>query len=1121
MQHGTLLSGLEALALLPLLQSDLDQASNLNTAAFISGYRGSPLGGLDQMFKRKQSEFSERNIVFQPGVNEELAATAVWGSQQGQVLHERRFDGVFAMWYGKGPGVDRAGDALRHGNLAGTAKHGGVLVVAGDDHQGKSSTTAHQSDHTLASFAIPVLAPSTIPEIIEFGLKGWAMSRYSGLWIGLKCVNELAEASTISPLPSAPVISQPKSPAPTPPEGVNVQWRYEPMAADVRLHEFKLPRIHEFARANAIDRVIKTPAMKRIGIVTSGKAYGDVLDALDHLGLNPETAADIGIGIYKIGLVWPIDPEGAKRFAQGYDELVIVEEKRNLIEDQIRAALYNLPEPRPAIHGKATSDGQYLLPPAKSLSAKTVAGALLKRCRANAIEVPHSTTLDEQNTTSPQNASAPIARLPYFCSGCPHNRSTKVEKGEIALSGIGCHSMAMWMDRETLPPTQMGGEGANWVGMAPFSKRKHIFQNLGDGTYFHSGILAIRQAVAGKANITYKVLFNDAVAMTGGQQHDGVLSPAIIAKQVQAEGVAGVAIVAEFPERYRKPLPDNVKVYPRTEFESVQKELAQISGVTVLIYDQVCAAEKRRMRKRGKLAIPAEQVEINEAVCEGCGDCSKKSNCVSIAPLKTPLGVKRRIDHASCNQDFSCVEGFCPSFVTVEGKAVENLSPTTTDIRTPEAFIGNGRKVWNILLAGIGGTGIVTLGQILSRAAKLEGRTAHTFDMTGLAQKNGAVTTHVRIGNDEPIENPQIQAGEADVLIACDPIAATQDLTFPMLNADRTIAIADEHAEPTAHFQMNPDFDFSENDVRAYLEGGVRQLAVLPAHELAREQIGGPHAANLILLGAAAQSGYLPIKIESIEAAIQELGVSVSKNLAALRLGRSQIIAAGDGGDSAETSQSLSPSGQFLADKVRSYGGSNLVERFERLVARAEAAESEVSEASRGFSDAVASSYAKLLTYKDEYEVARLLTSPAFEQRLRNKYGAKAKVSYHMAPPVIARKSHHSGHPQKMKFGPWMRPVLKALAKFSFLRGTPFDPFGWTEDRKLERQLIPEFEALVDRAIACLDEASLHQWTERIEAVQRVRGYGHVKARNYEEWRNRESELEEASADKRSAGALP
>ncbi|MEM5517199.1 indolepyruvate ferredoxin oxidoreductase family protein [Henriciella sp. AS95] len=1121
MQHGTLLSGLEALALLPLLQSDLDRASNLNTAAFISGYRGSPLGGLDQMFKRKQVEFAERSIVFQPGVNEELAATAVWGSQQGQVLQEHRFDGVFAMWYGKGPGVDRAGDALRHGNLAGAAEHGGVLVVAGDDHQGKSSTTAHQSDHTLASFSIPVLAPSTIPEIIEFGLKGWAMSRYSGLWIGLKCVNELAEASTISPLPSAPVINRPNNPAPAPPEGVNVQWRYEPMAADARLQEFRLPRIHEFARANEIDRVITRPAHKRIGIVTSGKAYGDVLDALDLLGLNPESAADLGIGIYKIGLVWPIDPDAARRFAEGYDELIIVEEKRNLIEDQIRAALYDLPEPRPAISGKMTSGGQYQLPAAKSLDARTVAGAILPKLRARDIEAPRASALDEPGPAALLNAPAPISRLPYFCSGCPHNRSTKVEDGEIALSGIGCHTMAMWMDRKTLPPTQMGGEGANWVGMAPFSNRQHIFQNLGDGTYFHSGTLAIRQAVAGKVNITYKVLFNDAVAMTGGQEHDGALSPEIIASQCLAEGVAEVAIVAEFPKRYRTPLPGKVKVYPRTEFETVQKQLAQIPGVTVLIFDQVCAAEKRRMRKRGQLETPAEQVEINEAVCEGCGDCSKKSNCVSIAPLKTPLGVKRRIDHASCNQDFSCVEGFCPSFVSIEGKQVESPPSTTGDIKAPAAFVGDSSRTWNVLLTGIGGTGIVTLGQIISRAAKIEGRTAHTFDMTGLAQKNGAVVTHVRIGNDEPIKSPQIQAGEADVLIACDPIAATQNLAFPMLNPDHTIAIADEHAEPTAHFQLDPDFQFSESDVQAYLAGGVRDLAVLSAHDLAREKIGGPHAANLILLGAAAQSGYLPVKIESIEAAIQELGVSVSKNLAALQLGRSEIIAAGSRRGSGEPTQTLSPSRQFLTEKVRSYGGSKLAERFEQLVKRAEAAEADVSGTPNGFADAVASSYAKLLTYKDEYEVARLLTSPEFEQRLREKYGAKAKVSYHMAPPVIARKSGPSGHPQKIKFGPWMRPCLKILAKFSFLRGTPFDPFGWTEDRKLERQLIPEFEALVDRAIASLDETSLHHWTGRIEAIQHVRGYGHVKAQNYEDWRKQDGELEQARSARTSAGATP
>lgn len=1121
MQQGTLLSGLEALALLPLLQSDLDRSSNLNTAAFISGYRGSPLGGLDQMFKRKQADFSEKNIVFQPGVNEELAATAVWGSQQGQILQERRFDGVFAMWYGKGPGVDRAGDALRHGNLAGAAEHGGVLVVAGDDHQGKSSTTAHQSDHTLASFAIPVLAPSTIPEIIEYGLKGWAMSRYSGLWIGLKCVNELAEASTICPIPSAPDISQPPSQAPKPPEGVNIQWRHEPMAADARLHEFKLPRVHEFARANKIDRTISTPSEKRIGIITSGKAYGDVIDALELLNLTPESAANMGIGLYKIGLVWPIDPESLKQFAEGFDELVIVEEKRNLIEDQVRAALYHLPAPRPDIHGKLTSDGGYLLPAATPLNAKTVAGALAARAVAKSIELPDTSALDARRPLGGANLAAPVARLPYFCSGCPHNRSTKVEKGDIAFSGIGCHAMAMWMDRETLPPTQMGGEGANWVGMAPFSKRTHIFQNLGDGTYFHSGILAVRQAIAAKVNITYKILFNDAVAMTGGQEHDGALSPEIIARQALAEGAAAVAIVAEFPKRYHKPLAGQVKVYPRTEFETVQKKLAQVPGVTVLIYDQVCAAEKRRMRKRGLLETPLEQVEINESVCEGCGDCSKKSNCVSIAPLPTPLGVKRRIDHASCNQDFSCIEGFCPSFVTVRGKQAAMLPVATDDVAPPVPFVGDSKKTWNVVLAGIGGTGVVTLGQILCRAAKIEGRSANSFDMTGLAQKNGAVTTHVRIGigNDTPIESPQIQAGEADLLIACDPVAATQDMTFPMLNPDRTIAVSDEHAEPTAHFQMDPDFKFSESDVRTYLTGGVKQISLLPAHEMAREAIGGPHAANIILLGAAAQSGYLPVKMASIEAAIRELGVSVEKNLAALRLGRDRIQVGNSIAGASDAGDNLSASRHYLTDKVRSYGGAKLVERFEHLVKRAETAESGILPSSKVFGDAVANSYAKLLTYKDEYEVARLLTSPDFEQRLRMKYGADAKVSYHMAPPLIARKSRHSGHPTKITFGPWMRPCLKLLTKFAFLRGTMFDPFGRTEDRKLEQRLIPEFEQLVDRAIDNLEPSSLGLWTDRIEAIQSVRGYGHVKSHNYDEWRKRDNALEKGIQAKASVGA--
>ena len=1107
MKQGTLLSGIDALALLPLLQSDLDRAANLNTAGFLSGYRGSPLGGLDEAFKRKSKELAERNIVFQPGVNEELAATAVWGSQQGQILQERRFDGVFAIWYGKGPGVDRAGDALRHGNLAGAAEHGGVLVVAGDDHQGKSSTTAHQSDHTLASFGIPVLSPSTIPEIIEFGLKGWAMSRYSGLWIGLKCVNELAEASTISNYPSAPDITVPDASASSPPEGVNVQWRHEPMAADARHHEFKMPRLHAFARANGVDRVIGHPANKRIGIVTSGKAFGDVIDALELLGLTPDTAAQLGIGIYKIGLVWPIDAEGAKQFADGYEELFVVEEKRNLIEDQLRAALYDAPEPRPAIHGKTSTDGQFQLPSAQSLNARMIADALLARCKALAVDLPDAALDESHDVSLEKTSSAPVARLPYFCSGCPHNRSTKVEKGEVAFSGIGCHAMAMWMDRETLPPTQMGGEGANWVGMAPFSKRQHIFQNLGDGTYFHSGILAIRQAVAGKVNITYKVLFNDAVAMTGGQEHDGALSPEIIANQVVAEGVSAVAIVAEFPQRYTSLLPKGVKVYPRTEFETVQRNLSKLPGVTVLIYDQVCAAEKRRMRKRGLLETPAEQVEINEAVCEGCGDCSKKSNCVSIAPLKTPLGTKRQIDHSSCNQDFSCVEGFCPSFVTIEGKGDPVQSQTTGDLKAPEPFIGDDKRIWNILLSGIGGTGVVTLGQIIARAAKIEGRSANTFDMTGLAQKNGAVISHIRIGTDQPIESPQIQAGQADVLIACDPIATTQDLAFPILNSDRTVAIADEHAEPTAHFQMDPDFQVSETDVQSYLSGGVRQLVTLPANQIAREQIGGPHAANLILLGAAAQSGCLPVRIESIEAAIREIGVSVNKNLAAIALGRSRIIADRDASKADAKAGTPLSLREFLTEKVRSYGGSKLVERYTALVQQAEIAETDLTGSAGQLTEAVAKSYAKLLTYKDEYEVARLLTSPEFEQRLRDKYGAKSKVSYHMAPPVIARKSSATGHPQKIKFGPWMRPCLKVLSKFSFLRGTPFDPFGWTEDRKLERQLIPEFEALAGRAIAALDAESLSNWVERIEVVQHVRGYGHVKARNYEEWKQKENEL--------------
>jgi indolepyruvate ferredoxin oxidoreductase len=1116
------ITGLQALVRLLLAQSHRDRLAGLHTAGFVSGYRGSPLGGFDRELWRAGKALDAAEIRFQPGLNEDLAATSIWGTQQSSLFPGARYDGVFSMWYGKGPGVDRSGDAFKHGNAAGTSAHGGVLVVAGDDHACKSSTLPNQSEYSFLDAMIPVLDPADVNEIVELGLYGFALSRFSGCWIGLKLTPETADATqSVAVLPQDVKIVVPAFDAP--PGGLNIRWPDPPNEQEFRLHRHKLRAALAFARANGLNRTMIASRNPRFGVVTTGKAYLDTLQALDDLGIL-ERAGEIGITVFKVGMSWPLEPTAVRQFAEGLEEILVVEEKRGIVESQLKEQLYNRPAAaRPLIIGKYDERGEWLLPSNGELTPALIAQVLAKRmrrfCSSPAIE--ERVRFLEQQHAHLARLTTEAQREPHFCSGCPHNTSTRVPDGSRAVGGIGCHYMTAWMDRDTITHTQMGGEGATWIGQAPFTHTKHVFQNLGDGTYTHSGSLAIRAAVAAGVNITYKILFNDAVAMTGGQPLEGNLTVARIVQQLMAEGVRPVVVVTDQPEKYAgdASLPPGVRAHHRRTLGRIQRELREVRGVSALVYDQACAAELHRKRSRGTIEAPDKRVVINELVCDGCGDCNVQSNCLSVMALETELGRKRRINQSSCNQDFSCLEGFCPSFVTLKGAKRNPPRPLQSEVlpNLPEPQRAENGAVYNVLIAGIGGTGVVTASGLLGLAAHLEGKWVVQLDQTGLAQKYGAVLSHIRIAaNRERLHGARIPAGQVDLLIGADLLVAAGREPLSMLSERRSSVIVNVHAELPSSFIRDRDFAFPGREMLDTLREASRSdgVAALDATRLASALLGDSIAANVLMLGFAFQRGQLPVSGEALYRALELYGRSVDENKLAFDWGRFaaerpeqiELLTSGkeDRDDrAASLSEAIDRRQQYLVDyQNRAYAA-----RYRSLVDRVAAREQRVRPASSLLQDAVARNYFALLAYKDEYEVARLHTQTEFLESIRRNFGSRARPTFHLSPPLFAGMDPATGRPRKYELGPWILPVLRVIAKLRGLRGTKLDPFGYSADRLLERQMLARYENLVERLIAEVDERRFEVALELARLPADVRGYGPIKRAAAERAAEREQKL--------------
>jgi len=1117
------LTGIQALVRLPLLQRERDRAAGLNTAGFITGYRGSPLGTYDNALLAAKALLEANDITFQSGVNEDLAATALWGTQQVALAADATVDGVFGIWYGKGPGVDRSTDAFKHANAAGTAPHGGVLVLAGDDHGCQSSTTAHQSEQVLAAAMIPVLNPASVQDYLDFGLFGFALSRYAGCWVGFKAIAEAVEGSaTIDVDPHRMQFVEPAD-FTLPAGRLSIRWPDPPLDQEQRLHGPKMDAVRAFARANPIDRIVLDAPRARLGIATTGKAYLDVRQALADLGIDEARAAALGIRLYKIGLTWPLEPDGARAFAQGLDDLLVVEEKRAFVEDQVAKLLYGMPS-APRLHGKASATGVALLPSAGELTPVQVASAIVHVLEAQHGALPEeAAALARLAALSAIAATKPAypARTPFFCSGCPHNTSTRVPEGSRALGGIGCHWLAVQMPRATATYSHMGGEGAAWIGQSRYVRNKHVFQNIGDGTYFHSGLLAIRAAAAAGIDITYKILYNDAVAMTGGQPVDGNLTVPQIVDQVRAEGALHVTIVTDQPERYaRHVVPNDVPVHHRDDLDRVQRELRKMPGLTVLIYDQTCAAEKRRRRKRGKLADPPGRVFINEEVCEGCGDCSVQSNCVSVQPLPTELGVKRTIDQSSCNKDYSCVKGFCPSFVTVTGatpRKVDGKVDPPADLPAPA--LATLDAPYGILVAGIGGTGVLTVSALLGMAAHLEGRVCTTLDFTGMAQKNGAVTSHIHIARDaDELHAVRLSAGGADLLLGCDLAVAAQPSSLARLAPGATQAIVNAHATPTAAFVIEKDYDLRPEAMRDALAARIGEgLDTIDATTLAMHLMGDAIGANLFLLGYASQKGWLPVSPTAIERAIELNGVGVVAGKRAFAWGRAAVrdraaVARAAGVVvPAVAPRTLAEWMTRHGERLTAYQDAAYAECYRRTLAPVLAAAKRVG-AGDALPLAAAKSLYKLMAYKDEYEVARLYTDGAFAQRLADTFEGDLRMTVHLAPPLFAKVDPRTGIPRKKAYGPWMLRAMRVLPRLRRLRGTAFDPFGRTAERRMERALVAEFEVVLADIATLLRADNVAVALELAAAPEEMRGYGHVKARNVAATRARMAALRERLA---------
>ncbi|WP_207102428.1 indolepyruvate ferredoxin oxidoreductase family protein [Paracoccus shandongensis] len=1082
-----LLNGTQALVRLMLMQAARDKAAGLNTAGFVTGYRGSPLGGVDLAMMREGKRLSASNILFQPGLNEDLAATAIWGSQQAELRGEGKYDGVFALWYGKGPGVDRSGDAMRHANMAGTSPHGGVVMAMGDDHTGESSSVLHQSDWAMVDRYIPVLSPAGVQEILDYGLYAFALSRFAGVWTGLKTMKDTVEATSV--VNGDPFRLSFVTPDFQMPEGgLNIRLHDTPVASEARMIDYKRWAAEAFSRANKIDHKVWGKPGAKIGFVAAGKNWLDLVHALSLLGIDEAEAERLGLTTYKVGQTWPLDMKSFQEWSETLELIVCVEEKRKLIEVQLKEAIFDNRHGR-RVHGwKHDRTGAELFPTRYALDpvmiAQKIGEILIEEGRGTDHIKAGLTRLSEVRRAD--NAPEIATRTPWFCSGCPHNTSTKVPDGSRAYAGIGCHYMVQWMDRETTGFTHMGAEGVNWVGEAPFSNRKHVFQNLGDGTYNHSGSLAIRAAIAAGTTITYKILFNDAVAMTGGQPNEGGLTAQQIAAELVAMGVKPLVVVYDEKEDIdRAQFPAGLRFEERAELMAVQRELTETPGVSAILYIQTCAAEKRRRRKRGTFPDPDRRVWINPEVCEGCGDCGVQSNCVSIVPLDTELGRKRQIDQSSCNKDYSCLKGFCPSFVTVEGGKLRKPKAESFDIPDlPLPALPAITGTHNVVITGVGGTGVVTLGAVLAQAAHIDGKGAGMMEMAGLAQKGGAVHIHLRLANrPEDISAIRVAVGEADCIIGGDLVVTAGAKTIGLMTTGRTGAVVNDHEIITGDFTRLRDFRVPSDQLKLSLEARLRdRVAFFDANDLALRMLGDSIYANMLVLGAAWQQGLIPLTLEAIMQAIELNGAKVAENQRAFQIGRWAMAFPDQTRKPAEVTQLPPDPVAYREARLVGYQNRRLAKRFRKLVDAAPAP----------LRESVARGYYKLLAYKDEYEVARLHLTTA--EQVAAQWDGDTKLTLHLAPPILGGKGA-DGRPRKREYGEWMLGAFKVLARMKFLRGTPFDPFGYAAERRHERAAIREYEADMRVVLAKVTDATMPVAIELAELPLTVRGYGPVKAR--------------------------
>lgn len=1122
-QGQIFLTGIQALVRLPLVQKRLDLRQGLNTAGFISGYRGSPLGGFDLALWKAKKHLENHTIHFHPGINEDLAATAVWGSQQSALSPNATVDGVFSMWYGKGPGVDRSGDAFKHANFAGTNPLGGVLALAGDDHACKSSTLPHQTEFAFMDAFMPVMHPATVQDILDLGIYGWALSRYAGVWVCFKMLSDTVDtaASVHVDLDHYPILLPTDFEMPL--GGLGLRWPDIPLEQERRMHNFKMKAVPAFIRANTLNKVIwpssstQQPSKPRIGFVAVGKGYLDLRQALEDLNIDEAAAHQLGISIYKVVVSWPLEPDGILSFCRGLEQVIVVEEKRSLIETQLKEILFHLPaDQRPQVIGKTTETGELFLPSVYELGSSIIKNAIAKRLK----DLPgfdrfKSAFNDIANQPIPSlDNGSKLQRQPYYCSGCPHNTSTtQLPEGSRALGGIGCHYMATWIDNRTTTFTHMGGEGVPWIGVSPFTTESHIFSNLGDGTYYHSGLLAIRAAVASGVNITYKILYNDAVAMTGGQPVDGPLTVSDITHQLYAERIRRIAVVTDEPYKYPKDVSfsPGVTVHHRAQLQQVQEELRQIKGTTALIYDQTCAAEKRRRRKRGLMEDPNRRIFINETVCEGCGDCSRKSNCLSVIPITTEWGTKRAIDQSSCNKDYSCVNGFCPSFVSVIGGKIRK--PESSQV--PEELFANlpepnfsplTHDPYDIFITGVGGTGVITIGALIGMAAHLEKKGCSVVDMAGLAQKGGAVVTHLRLSRrPEDIHATRVDAQGANLLLGFDLVVSSGHEALSKVNPGVTQVLINDHQTITGHFTKNPDYIFPAQAMREDVLkiAGQDRTEFIEAQELATNLMGDSIMTNLFMVGYALQKGYIPVSVQALEEAIRLNNVAIEQNLLAFQWGR---LAAVDWikaqnyikkSHMKDQDHTLSETTDQFIDRrtkfLEVYQNQAYAQDYLKIINRVR--EKETLLKTDRLTKIIAQTLYRLMAYKDEYEVARLYANGDFKRRLQEQFEGDYKVHFHLAPPLLAKRNE-KGELQKMILGPWMLTAFKGLAKLKGLRGSIFDIFGYSQERKRERQLIQDYKTIIDKILETVTPETLDSLCEIAVLPQKIRGYGHIKERN-------------------------